>query len=177
MMKKIVALFLTAVLGVALSSCGGSKESAETSTENKQEYVEAATQEAQATGGFDNEIKLGTGESYLLSSPTKFTPGKFASGQVIGQSFNRFEVTVKNGNSSDLDLAVLIVQGSTSGGACVDIFDGDNSIDGAPTDPLPAGQTKTFGWALSCPGKTGDDLTVKLLSGETALIEAKGKLS
>ena len=71
MMKKIVALFLTAVLGVALSSCGGSKESAETSTENKQEYVEAATQEAQATGGFDNEIKLGTGESYLLSSPTE----------------------------------------------------------------------------------------------------------
>ncbi|MEY4198253.1 MAG: hypothetical protein RLZZ477_838, partial [Actinomycetota bacterium] len=84
---------------------------------------------------------------------------------------------VNNGGSADLDLAVLIVQGSTPSGVCVDIFDGDNNINGAPTEPLAAGKSLTFGWALSCPGNAGDELAVKLLSGETALIEAKGKLS
>ena len=68
-------------------------------------------------------------------------------------------------------------QGSTPSGVCVDIFDGDNNINGAPTEPLAAGKSLTFGWALSCPGNAGDELAVKLLSGETALIEAKGKLS
>lgn len=160
-----------------MTSCGNSSDEAATPSEDTQKLVETEVQEAQATGGFDTEIVVPTGESYILSSPTKFTPGKFAAGQIVGQSFNRFEVTVKNGTNADLDLAALIVQGSTASGACVDIFDGDAAIDGAPLDPLPVGQSKSFGWALSCPGKGGEDLTVKLLNGETALIEAKGKLS
>lgn len=176
MKKKTLATLASLLLISSLTSCGGS-DKAEGPSEEKQQLVENPTQEAQATGGFDSEIKLPTGESYVLSSPAKFTPGKFASGIVIGQSNYRFDVTTKNGGTADLDLAVLIVQGSTSSGACVDVFDGDNNINGAPTDPLPAGQSKTFTWALSCPGKVGDDLAVKLLSGETALIEAKGKLS
>lgn len=176
-MKQKMFIVLTSLLMiVTLSSCGGS-EKAEGPSEQKQELVEAPQQEAQASGGFDSEIKLPTGESYILSSPSKFTPGKFASGIIPGQSNYRFEVTTKNGGTTDLDLAVLIVQGSTTSGACVDVFDGDNNIGGAPTEPLAAGQSKTFTWALSCPGKAGDDLAVKLLSGETALIEAKGKLS
>lgn len=176
MKKKWLITVTCSILALGLSACGGS-DKAEAPTEQKQELVEAPQQEAQATGGFDSEIKLPTGESYILSSPSKFTPGKFASGIVVGQSNYRFDVTTKNGGNADLDLAVLIVQGSTSSGACVDVFDGDNNINGAPTEPLPAGQSKTFTWALSCPGKAGDDLAVKLLSGETALIEAKGKLS
>lgn len=176
-MKKFLVAVITILFAMTLASCGGSSDKSESSNENNQELVENVSQEAQATGGFNNEIKLPSGDSYLLSSPTKFTPGKFAAGQVIGQSYNRFEVTVKNGTSAELDLAALIVQGSTASGACVDIFDGDNNIDGAPIEPLATGMTKTFGWALSCPGKAGEDLTVKLLSGETALIEAKGKLS
>lgn len=176
MKKKWLITVTCSILALGLSACGGS-DKAEAPTEQKQELVEAPQQEAQATGGFDSEIKLPTGESYILSSPSKFTPGKFASGIVVGQSNYRFDVTTKNGGNADLDLAVLIVQGSTSSGACVDVFDGDNNINGAPAEPLPAGQSKTFTWALSCPGKAGDDLAVKLLSGETALIEAKGKLS
>ncbi len=176
MSKKILASLTSLLMIAALSGCGGS-DKAEGPTESKQELVEAPTQEAQASGGFDSEITLPTGESYVLASPSKFTPGKFASGIIPGQSNYRFDVTTKNGGSADLDLAVLIVQGSTSSGACSDVFDGDNNIGGAPTDPLAAGQSKTFTWALSCPGKAGDDLSVTLLSGETALIEAKGKLS
>jgi predicted small lipoprotein YifL len=176
-MKKslIGALALLALLS-SLTACGGSDEVA-VPEEDKQELVEVQEQEAQATGGFDSDITLPTGEIYRLSSPTKFTPGKFAAGQVPGQSFNRFEVSVTNGGSADLDLAVLIVSGTTTAGVCVDIFDGDNNINGAPLEPLAAGASKKFSWALSCPGSTGDELKVKLFSGETALIEATGKLS
>ena len=176
MNKKTLAALTSLLMISTLTACGGS-DKADAPTEQKQELVEAPQQEAQASGGFDSEIKLPTGESYILSSPAKFTPGKFASGIIPGQSNYRFEVTAKNGGTADLDLAVLIVQGSTSSGACVDVFDGDNNIGGAPIEPLAAGQTKTFTWALSCPGKAGDELAVKLLSGETALIEAKGSLS
>jgi hypothetical protein len=176
MNKKTLAALTSLLMISTLTACGGS-DKADAPTEQKQELVEAPQQEAQASGGFDSEIKLPTGESYILSSPSKFTPGKFASGIVPGQSNYRFEVTAKNGGTADLDLAILIVQGSTSSGACVDVFDGDNNIGGAPIDPLAAGKSLTFTWALSCPGKAGDELSVTLLSGETALIEAKGTLS
>ena len=176
MNKKTLAALTSLLMIATLTACGGS-DTADAPTEQKQELVEVPQQEAQASGGFDSEIKLPTGESYILSSPAKFTPGKFASGIIPGQSNYRFEVTAKNGGTADLDLAVLIVQGSTSSGACVDVFDGDNNIGGAPIDPLAAGKSLTFTWALSCPGKAGDELSVTLLSGETALIEAKGTLS
>lgn len=176
MNKKTLAALTSLLMISTLTACGGS-DKADAPTEQKQELVEAPQQEAQASGGFDSEIKLPTGESYILSSPAKFTPGKFASGIIPGQSNYRFEVTAKNGGTADLDLAVLIVQGSTSSGACVDVFDGDNNIGGAPIEPLAAGKSLTFTWALSCPGKAGDELSVTLLSGETALIEAKGTLS
>lgn len=176
MTRKIIAGLTSLLLTFTLASCGGS-ETAEGPSQENQELVEAPQQEVQASGGFDSEIKLPTGESYILSSPSKFTPGQFASGIVPGQSNYRFEVTANNGGTADLDLAILIVQGSTSSGACVDVFDGDNNIGGAPIEPLAAGKSLTFTWALSCPGKAGDELSVTLLSGETALIEAKGALS
>ena len=35
-----------------------------------------------------------------------------------------------------VDLATLIVAGKTTSGVCVDIFDGDNGMEGAPQEPL-----------------------------------------
>lgn len=182
--KKIAFISLMALASLLLSSCGGgsssnSSSNTSTSTEggSKEDLVNDPKVEAQASGGFDNAITTPDGSSFTLSSPTTFTPGKFASGQVPGQTFNRFTVTVKNGGSSPLELYALIVKGSTSGGECVDIFDGDNKIDGAPQDALAAGTSLSFNWALSCPGKSGADLKVVLLNGETGLIEAKGKLA
>lgn len=104
-------------------------------------------------------------------------PGKFASGQLPGNINERFDLTVVNNSGKDLDLATLIVSGSTSTGACVDIFDGDNAMEGAPTTPLANGATANFSWGLSCAGKSGDDITVRLSNGTTTLIEVVGKLA
>ena len=174
--RRIAALSLAALLALTLSACGGSK-STSSSGKSNETLVTEPTAKAQASGGFDNAITTPDGNAFTLYSPAMFTPGKFASGQVIGQTYNKFTVTVKNGGAQPLELTALIVKGTTPGGECVDIFDGDNKIDGAPQEPLAAGASLTFNWALSCMGKSGDDLTVTLFNGETALIEAKGKLA
>ena len=86
-MRKTSLIALSALLMLGtLTACGGSNEAA-VPEEEKQGLVENQEQEAQAKGGFDSDIKLPSGESYRLSSPTKFTPGKFAAGQVqIGRA-------------------------------------------------------------------------------------------
>ena len=77
----------------------------------------------------------------------------------------------------DLDLATLIVRGTTSSGDCVDIFDGDNQMEGAHTTPLASGATAKFSWGLACNGKSGDDLSVLLTNGVDSLIEVTGKIA
>lgn len=174
--KKFAFFTWPLLASVLLTSCGGSSAKSNGSA-GKEEFIEAPEQKVQATGGFDTPITTPDGQSYSLSSPALFTPGKFASGLVIGQSFNRFSVTVKNGGTKELDLVGLIVTGTTASGACVDIFDGDNKMEGAPQTPLAVGASITFNWALSCAGKSGEDLSIILTNSDAALIEAKGKLS
>jgi hypothetical protein len=94
-----------------------------------------------------------------------------------GQINERFNLNVSNGSAAELDLATLIVKGSTTTGDCVDIFDGDNQMEGAPTTPLAAGASAKFSWGLSCPGKAGEDISVLLSNGTVTLIEVTGKLS
>jgi hypothetical protein len=94
-----------------------------------------------------------------------------------GQINERFNLSVTNGSAAELDLATLIVKGSTTTGECVDIFDGDNQMEGAPTTPLAAGALVKFSWGLSCPGKSGEDISVVLSNANVTLIEVTGKLS
>ena len=94
-----------------------------------------------------------------------------------GNLNQRFDLSVTNNSGKELDMATLIVKGSTSTGECVDIFDGDNKMEGAPTTPLANGATSQFSWGLSCSGKSGDELSVVLTNGTTALIEVTGKLA
>ncbi len=175
--KKFVFFTSLLLASVLLASCGGGSSEKSSDSAGKEEFIEAPAQEVQATGGFDTPITTPDGQSYSLSSPASFTPGKFASGLVIGQSFNQFSVTVKNGGTKELDLVGLIVTGTTASGTCVDIFDGDNKMEGAPQAPLAVGASITFNWALSCAGKSGEDLSIILTNSDAALIEAKGKLS
>jgi len=170
-------LTISAALLLLLSACGSKTvESTLTQEEGKAltETVEAAPQ---ATGGFDSPVITPDKISYTLSSPSHFVPGKFAAGQLPDLTNEKFTVTVTNNSAAALDLAALIVKGSTASGECVDIFDGDNSMAGAPTDPLAVGATTTFAWGLSCPGKAGIDFSVVLSNAGVNIVEVTGKLA
>jgi len=167
-------LALTIALALTLSACGGGDEVAQVDDQSLVTEVEEAPQ---ASGGFDAPVVTPDKVSYTLSSPANFTPGKFASGMLPGQINERFDLNVTNGSAAELDLAILIVKGSTTTGECVDIFDGDNQMEGAPTTPLAAGASAKFSWGLSCPGKSGEDISVVLSNGSVTLIEVTGKLS
>ena len=175
--KASTMLTVGAALILLLSACGSKTvESTLTQEEGKAltETVEAAPQ---ATGGFDSPVITPDKISYTLSSPSHFVPGKFASGQLPDLTNEKFTVTVTNNSAAALDLATLIVKGSTASGECVDIFDGDNSMEGAPTDPLAAGATITFSWGLSCKGEAGIDLSVVLSNAGVNFVEVTGKLA
>lgn len=165
---------LTIALALTLSACGGSDNAAKV---DDQTLVTNVEETPQASGGFDAPVVTPDKVSYTLSSPAHFTPGKFASGMLPGQINERFNLSVSNGSAADLDLATLIVKGSTTTGACVDIFDGDNAMEGAPTTPLANGGTSNFSWGLSCAGNGGEEITVQLSNGTTTLIEVVGKLA
>ena len=167
-------LALTIALALTLSACGGADEVAQVDDQSLVTEVEEAPQ---ASGGFDAPVVTPDKVSYTLSSPANFTPGKFASGMLPGQINERFDLNVTNGSAAELDLATLIVKGSTTTGECVDIFDGDNQMEGAPTTPLAAGASAKFSWGLSCPGKSGEDISVILSNANITLIEVTGKLS
>ena len=167
-------LALTIALALTLSACGGGDEVAQVDDQSLVTEVEEAPQ---ASGGFDAPVVTPDKVTYTLSSPANFTPGKFASGMLPGQINERFNLNVTNGSAAELDLATLIVKGSTTTGECVDIFDGDNQMEGAPTTPLATGASAKFSWGLSCPGKNGEDISVLLSNANVTLIEVTGKLS
>ena len=167
-------LALIIALALTLSACGGGDEVAQVDDQSLVTEVEEAPQ---ASGGFDAPVVTPDKVTYTLSSPANFTPGKFASGMLPGQINERFNLNVTNGSAAELDLATLIVKGSTTTGECVDIFDGDNQMEGAPTTPLAAGASAKFSWGLSCPGKSGEDISVILSNANITLIEVTGKLS
>ena len=173
--KAIAATFALLLL---LTACGGkTAESSTTTTDEGQALTENAETAPQATGGFDAPVVTPDKVSYTLSSPSHFVTGQFAAGQLPGQLDQKFTLSITNNSTADLDLATLIVMGSTPAGVCADIFDGDNSMEGAPTDPLAVGASTTFGWGLSCPGAVGDEITVALTNAGVNIVEVKGKLA
>jgi hypothetical protein len=175
--KKVSAAVTLLILAFSLSACGGSSEGDTTTAAEGEALVNPVQEEAQAKGAFDAAVVTPDKNSFTVSSPSKFTPGKFAAGQLPGQINQRFNVTVSNGSGADLDLATLIIKGTTPTGVCVDIFDGDSKMEGAPQNPLAAGASITFAWGLSCPGAPGDELTLVLTNNAVNIVEAKGKLA
>ena len=158
-----------------LSACGGGSDTA--STESNEELIAPPVQEVEASGAFNTPVKIASGVSFTLSEPTGFKPGKFAAGQLPGQRYQQFKVDINNGSTAAVDLATLIVAGKTTTGVCVDVFDGDNGMEGAPQEPLAAGKSISFNWGLSCDGKSGEDLSLILSNEGVAIIEVTGKLA
>lgn len=183
-MKNLSRLALVAIastgLALALTSCGGSGQSsgkASGSSSDSSALVSTATAAPQASGSFGSVVTLPSGVAFTIDKQAIFTPTKFSSGQIDGQRFNSFEITVKNAAATPLDLGTLILTTTTAADAgCVDIFDGQVGLQGAPSNPVAAGGTTTFKWAVSCPGKTGDPLDVNLTTDGTTSVDVKGKL-
>ena len=172
---RIKPLLLTAIGAAALllSGCASGSSSSSSGTT----YVPPVQESAKVTGGFDSPLSLPDGSSFTLSSPSIFTPGHFASGQLKGQKYEGFKISVVNNTKAALDLSTLIVSGQTEAGACADIFDGDQKVNGAPTEKVAIGATVEVDWALSCPGSAGSKFDVTLQNNGTNLIQATGKLA
>jgi len=173
--SKFKLAVLAVAAGLLLTACGGESDTA--STESNQELVAPPEQEVQASGGFNSPVKIASGVSFTLSEPTGFKPGKFAAGQLPGQRYQQFKIDINNGSTAAIDLSTFIITGKTTSGLCVDIFDGDNGMDGAPGEPLAVGKSLAFNWGLSCEGKSGEDLSLVLSNEGTAIIEVTGKLA
>ncbi len=171
------ALAISAALLLLLTACGGGADTAATTTEEGKALTETVDAAPQATGGFDAPVVTPDKVSYTLSSPSHFVTGKFAAGQLPDYVNEKFSVSITNNSAAPLDLATLIVKGTTSAGVCVDIFDGDNAMAGAPTDALAVGASTTFVWGLSCPGKAGEDVAVALSNAGVTFVEVTGKLA
>lgn len=176
MTNRLTALAGVSLLAISLTACGGSKSS-DSAEPSGSDFVETPSQSASVSGGFDSPVTTADGLSFTLAAPKQFKPGDFATGLVQGQLNEGFDIEVKNGGSADADLSTVIVAATTSAGACTDIFDGDNGVNGAPMDPIKAGGDVKFAWALSCPGKVGDDLSITLSNQGAPVIEITGKLA
>ena len=161
-MKKLpLALVSVAALTLLLTSCGSSAGS-------KVGTTPIATESAKATGAFGSPLAIGGGVTVTVSNPVAFKPGQFASNYFAGQVPNKFDVKVSNGGAAALDLSGISITAASGTNSCVDLLDGDNGINGAPSDPVAAKSTVTFTAAVGCAAKVGDPLTLTLALGATS---------
>ena len=155
--KLVIAVSLTFLTATALTGCAKKNVGAnQNSGENNTALVEAEA--PTATVGFGSSLDLANGVKLTFTEPAHFVPTKFASNYQKPQIPNKFEVTVVNGGTTALDLASVSIIAKSGTNTCVDVLDGDNGINGAPTDPLKPGSTITFAYGIACLAKIGDPL-------------------
>ena len=168
-MKK--SLTVVVVIGaLVLTGCGSKKAVSATSTTTTPTATAAPT----ASGGFGSPVALGAGVILTISAPASVVPGNFASNYLKGQAANIFNVTLKNSGSAPIDPTTILLAASSGANTCTDVLDGDNGVSGAPTDPIAAGATSTFKFAIGCDAKAGAPLHFNITVGtSTAAIDGK----
>lgn len=162
-MKK--SLTVVVVIGaLVLTGCGKKADKAANTTTPT--ATESAT--AAASGGFGAPVTLGGGISVTISAPTSFKPGNFASNYLPGQAANVFNVSLKNGGTTAIDPTTISLAANSGTNTCTDVLDGDNGVAGPPTDPIAAGATSTFKFAIGCDAKAGAPLHVDVTVGSSS---------
>ena len=158
--SQVIVLGL--ITAISLTGCGKSDTGLNTEPGDASEFVETAA--PTVTTGFGSPLDLGTDVTITFQENAKFTPGAYASNYQKGMAANKFDITVENKGSEPLDLANMTISMKSGTDTCVDILDGDNNINGAPTDPLAAGASTSFTYGVGCLSKAGAplDLTVSL---------------
>ncbi len=165
-----------AALALTLSACGGGGTPTAASTAGASASASASATPSGVTANFGAPADLGNGVAVTVSTPASFTPGSFASNVMPGQVPNVFNVTVDNKGTTALDMTSVSVTASTASSTCTDVLDGDNGINGAPTDPLAAGASTSFKFAISCDAKAGAPLSVNVTVGANS-VTLDGKLA
>lgn len=170
MKKTLTAVMVIGAL--VLTGCGNKKaDSTATATDSP-----SASAAATASGGFGSPLALGAGVSLTISVPKTFSPGTFASNYLPGQAANVFDVTLKNSGTAAIDPTTISLAASSGTNTCTDVLDGDNGVTGAPTDPIAAGTTSNFKFAIGCDAKSGAPLHFSITVG-TATASIDGKIA
>lgn len=163
---------LAIATALTLTACGGSDTTADTTDD-----VTATETTAAATAAdFNEPLDLGAGVSLTVSAPAAFTPGDFASNFIPGQTAQLFEIAVSNTGDAALDLSAILFTPTSGGTYCSDVLDGDNGINGAPTEPVAAGASASFKYAVACDAKAGAPLELTVTFGETN-VSLKGTIA
>lgn len=158
--SQVIILGLAA--SISLTACGKSDTGLNTAPGDASEFVDTVAPTVATR--FGAPLDLGADVTITFQENAKFTPGAYASNYQKGMAANKFDITVENKGSNALDLANMVISMTSGTDTCVDILDGDNNINGAPTDPLAAGASATFTYGVGCLAKAGAplDLTVSL---------------
>lgn len=168
-LKKLILIPLSITL---LAGCGGGNNNSQSSEQS------ATVQESIApsiTTSFGAPLDLGNGISVTLGEPSSFSPGKFASNWVKGLIANKFNVTIKNGGSSELDPSTVLITALAGNKNCVDVLDGDSNINGQPTEIIAAGSQVSFIYGVACDAKVGEPLNLSVAINDK-VIAVNGKL-
>ena len=151
------------VASIALTGCGKKDSGLNTNPGDASVFTDAAA--PTVTTGFGSPLNLGKEITITFQENTSFTPGAYASNYQKGMVANKFDITVQNKGSKSLDLATIAISMKSASDTCVDILDGDNNINGAPTDPLSAGSSATFTYGVGCLAKVGAPLELGVSFG------------
>lgn len=161
---------LTLGLILTLAGCGKEATGLNTNPGDASEFVTEA--EVTATTGFGSPLELGSDVVVTFAENVLFTPGAYASNYQKGMVTNKFDVTIENKGAKELDLTTIAITAASGDNTCVDILDGDNGIDGAPTDPIAAGASSTFTYGVGCISKVGSPLELSVSIGSEVVAVA-----
>lgn len=170
---RIRTPFLIATAALVLAACGGGGGGADEASSAE------VTQQAEvvSSGAFGSPVEVTGGVAVTLDGMADFTPGEFATGYVAGDKAVTFDVTVNNASAAEIYASSLSMTATSNDISCIEIFDGDNGLEGAPADAIAAGGSATFKWAIGCgAAKTGDPLKVALSFDGATAIEVSGSL-
>lgn len=154
---------LALATALTLTACGNS----EAANDTEADVTATETTAAATAADFNAPIDLGAGVSLTISAPAAFTPGDFASNFIPGQTAQLLEIEVSNTGTTALDLSTILFTPTSAGTFCSDVLDGDNGINGAPTEAVEAGASTSFKYAVACDAKVGDPLELTVTFGET----------
>lgn len=119
-----------------------------------------------ATATFGQRVTYENGLAVEVTAPQAYRPGQYSVGHDRDRAI-RFEVTIVNGSSEQIDAITAVVRGTHDGRDAPMIFDSAKGLNGPPQGVILPGNSITFPVALSIgkePGALQVDVTPGFLS-------------